>query len=174
MFRDYCSSCRGVSAGADRASSPPAAVSDSGQPPFGRAAPAGVGVRTPPAYAIDVDGASWSLAPIMIAVGDDPRMARWQNRLFIALAQNAASAAELLRPPRRADRGHVLARLRLSVIGQSVASARRGACTRARSGAGAPSSGRSRSGGRPPATYAAAAWVCAAGAKGVRTTSAAA
>jgi KUP system potassium uptake protein len=53
-----------------------------------------VGVRTPPAYAIDVDGASWSLAPIMIAVGDDPRMARWQKRLVIALAKNAASASD--------------------------------------------------------------------------------
>jgi len=44
--------------------------------------------------AIDVDGASWFLACIMIAVGDDPRMPRWEKRLFIALAQNAASAAD--------------------------------------------------------------------------------
>jgi KUP system potassium uptake protein len=62
--------------------------------------------------AVDVDHASWFLSRVTLALGDDPGMARWRRRLFIALAHNAASAADYFRLP---DERTVVVSSRVSV-----------------------------------------------------------
>ncbi|HXS43891.1 MAG TPA: potassium transporter Kup, partial [Solirubrobacteraceae bacterium] len=48
---------------------------------------------------IDVEGASYFVSRATLVLGDEPGLARWRKRLFIAMARNAASPALRFRLP---------------------------------------------------------------------------
>jgi KUP system potassium uptake protein len=49
---------------------------------------------------IDLDDVSYFLSRIEIEMGDEPDMARWRKRLFIATSHLTADAVEYFRLPR--------------------------------------------------------------------------
>jgi KUP system potassium uptake protein len=49
---------------------------------------------------LELDDTSYFLSTIELGVGDDPGMARWRKRLFVATSSITADAAEYFRLPR--------------------------------------------------------------------------
>ena len=59
-----------------------------------------VDARAPRAASLDLSDTSYFLSTIELRLGEDPGMARWRKRLFVATSHITADAAEYFDLPR--------------------------------------------------------------------------